>query len=375
MVSGARDTTNGLAGRQRIDMGDVIFQLENDKAKLATRLSALEDDNSAFAQTVHWMSDELNPKADAVNNGAGYAAGATTITVDNGGYFRARDLVKVPRTGEVLLVTAVSTNDLTVTRSAGGTAAAAIVDNDPLVILGPAYAQGATLQAARSTVEVDNVNYMQIWRHPFKVTGTHKAVGGKGGHYVEDDTATQRRKKMLEHARDINLTAYHGEKDLTSGTGLAGGIIERIASGNIDSTAALTETAFNAALKTMFRYGSSTKTLYCSRAVAGIIDGLLRDRLRYAVGDKTGGNSFSQYQSTHGLVKIVSDHALEGATYDKYAVLMDEEGCKYRTLRATELLTGRQTPDEDAEVEEYLTEATFVWGNGSTHGLFNAISS
>jgi hypothetical protein len=374
MASGARDTTNGLAGRQRIDMGDVIFQLENDKAKLSTRVAQLDKD-SAFAQSVHWMSDELNPKADAVNNGAGYASGATTVTVDNGGYFRARDLVKVPRTGEVMLVTAVSSNDLTVTRSAGGTAAAALVDNDPLIILGPAYAQGATLQAARTTVEVDNVNYMQIWRHPFKVTGTHKAVGSKGGHYVEDDTATQRRKKMLEHARDINLTAYHGEKDLTSGTGLAGGITERIPSGNIDSTASLTETAFNSALKTMFRYGSGTKTLYCSRQVAGIIDGLLRDRLRYQPGDKTGGNNFTSYQSTHGLVKIVADHALEGGSFDKYAVLMDEEGCKYRTLRDTELLTGRQTPDEDAEVEEYLTEATFVWGNGSTHGLFNSIAS
>lgn len=373
MVSGARDTTNGLGARQVVDMGD-IYQLENDKAALFTHVSKLGK-KPAHNQTIKWMTDELSPKADAINNGAGYADSATSIVVDNGGYFRARDLVKVPRTGEVMLVTGVSTNTLTVTRSAGGTAAAALVDNDPLVILGAAYAQGATLQAARSTVEVEAVNYMQILRHSFKVTGTHAAMGAAGGHHVESDVVTQRRKKALEHARDINLVSYHGEKDLTSGTGLAGGIIERIPTGNIASGATLTEAELNDALKTMFRYGSSTKTLFCSRNVAGIIDGLLRDRIRYSATDKTGGQNISSYVSTHGTIKIVPDHALEGGEFEKYAVLVDSDGPQYRYLRDTKLLTGRQTPDEDAEVEEYLTEFSFEWGNGQTHGLFNAVTA
>jgi hypothetical protein len=56
-------------------------------------------------------------------------------------------------------------------------------------------------------------------------------------------------------------------------------------------------------------------------------------------------------------------------------VLVDPDGPRYRYLRDTKLLTGRQTPDEDAEREEYLTEFSFEWGNGSTHGLFNSIAS
>lgn len=373
MISGARDTTNILAGRQVVDMGD-IHQLENSKAKLFTMVKTLGK-KGAHNQTIDWMTDELSPKDDAVNNGAGYLAGDTAIVVDNGGYFRAKDLVKVPRTGEVMSVSSVAGNTITVVRSAGGTAAAALVDNDPLLILGPAYGQGETLQAARTVKEVQVTNYMQILRHSFKVTGTHAAMGSKGGHYVEDDVDTQRRKKALEHARDINLVAYHGERDLTSGRGLAGGVIERIPSGNIDSTAALTETALNTALRTMFRYGSDKKVLFCSRQVAGIIDGLLRDRLRMSVGDTKAGAHFSEYRSTHGVIQIVPDHALEGTTYNKYAVLLDPDGPKYRFLRDTMLLTGRQTPDEDAEVEEYLTECSFEWGNGQNHGLFNAIAS
>jgi hypothetical protein len=373
MVSGARATNNILAGRQVVDMGD-IHQLENDKAKLFTMVAKLGK-KGAHNQTIKWMTDELNPKADAVNNGAGYADSDTSIVVDNGGFFRKRDLVKVPRTGEVLLVTNISTNTLTVTRSVGGTAAAALVDNDPLVILGPAYAQGSTLEAARSTVEVEKTNYMQIFRHSFKVTGTHVSMGKQGGHYVESDVVTQRRKKALEHARDINLTAYFGEAALASGNGYLGGIIEQIPAGNIDSTSSLTEVELNDGLKGMFRYGSSKKVLFCSRAVAGIIDGLLRDRQRITPGDTKHGIATTEYTSSHGVIQIVPDHALEGAVYDKFAVLVDPDGPTYRYLRDTKLLTGRQGPDEDAEVEEYLTECSFEWGNGNTHGLFNAIAS
>lgn len=373
MVSGARATNNMLAGRQVVDMGD-IHQLENDKAKLFTMVAKLGK-KGAYNQTIKWMTDELNPKADAVNNGAGYLSSDTSIVVDNGSFFRARDLVKVPRTGEVLLVTAVSTNTLTVTRSVGDTAAAALVDNDPLIILGPAYAQGATLEAARSTVEVEKTNYMQIFRHSFKVTGTSAAMGKQGGHYVESDVVTQRRKKALEHARDINLVAYFGEAALASGAGYAGGVIEQVPAANVDSVSSLTEAELNEALKAMFRYGSSKKVLFCSRAVAGIIDGLLRDRQRIAPGDTKHGIATTEYTSSHGVIQIVPDHALEGATYDKYAVLVDPDGPAYRYLRDTKLLTGRQDPDEDAEVEEYLTECSFEWGNGNTHGLFNAIAS
>ena len=373
MISGAVDTTNVLAGRKVVDMGD-IHQLENDKAKLFTMVSKLGK-KGAHNQTIDWMEDQLTPKADAIDAVAGYAAGITALDVDHGAYFRAGDIVKVPRTGEVISVTSVSTNTLTVVRSAGGTAAAALVDNDPLLILGNASGQGSTLGTARSTKQDQATNYMQIMRSHFKVTGTHARMGKQGGHYVESDVATQRRKKALEHARDINLVAYWGEKDLTAGRGLAGGILERIPVGNVDSTATLTETALGTALKTMFRYGSSKKVLFCSRAVAGIVDGLLRDRLRMSVGDTKAGAHFTEYQSSHGTIQIVPDHAIEGGVYEKYAVLVDPDGPKYRFLQDTVLLTGRQTNDEDAEVEEYFTEFSFEWGNGNTHGCFNAINA
>ena len=52
---------------------------------------------------------------------------ATTLTVDNGDYFRVNDIIKIG--SEILEITAISTNDLTVKRGAYGSTAASISDN------------------------------------------------------------------------------------------------------------------------------------------------------------------------------------------------------------------------------------------------------
>ena len=57
---------------------------------------------------------------------------ATTLTVDNGDYFRVNDIIKIG--SEILEITAISTNDLTVKRGAYGSTAAAIADNAAIKI-------------------------------------------------------------------------------------------------------------------------------------------------------------------------------------------------------------------------------------------------
>ena len=79
-----------------------------------------------------WLNQQIGAGGNTVN-GAILAA-ATTITVDNGSFFRAGMQVSVKNSNEVILVTAVSGNDLTVVRGFGGTTAANIADNAVLTI-------------------------------------------------------------------------------------------------------------------------------------------------------------------------------------------------------------------------------------------------
>ena len=68
--------------------------------------------------------------ATAINNGAGYAVGATSMDVDSGSALTDATYIKIG--DEILGITAISTNSLTVVRGQLGTTPAAIVDDAPV---------------------------------------------------------------------------------------------------------------------------------------------------------------------------------------------------------------------------------------------------
>jgi hypothetical protein len=379
IVDGSRSTESILSARKVVDMGG-LSELEDNKM-LLTKLIQQMAKKPAHNSTFNWLTDELNPKTDQVDGA--FLAGDTAIDVDNGAYFRINDLVVVPRTSEVMVVTNVVSNTLTVERSVGSTAAAALVDNDPLLILGPSYPEGSTLQSARSTKEVLQTNYTQIFRHPYHLTNTEVAMGKSGGLYPlpgGDDVTLQRTKKLIEHGRDINLSAYWNQS--ASGTSnptqrATGGLYEYIPASNRDAVAVLTEAEFNDGLRSAFRYGAETKFLFCSRKFAGIINQYMADVQRVKPGESKYGVKMVEYTSPHGTLNIVTDHAIEGDEYDKFGFIVDLADLKYRFLpgRDTQLMLDRQATDEDGIKEEYLTECGFEWGEGRKHYVFNSVVS
>src|SRR5690554_3397330 len=154
-VIGTRSTTNILSNRIVIDMSDKIALLEPNETPFMSFLKiAKKNIRTAKSYKVEWLEDDIGARWDAINKVAGYNDSATAIDVDNGDYFTAGDIVKVPRTGEVMSVTSVATNEITVVRGFGTTAKAALVDNDPLVIIGNANEEGSGTRGIKTTLEV-----------------------------------------------------------------------------------------------------------------------------------------------------------------------------------------------------------------------------
>lgn len=377
MISGARDTEDVLAVNKKVDMGPV-HMLEDDRLMLTRLLSKLGK-RDVFNRTFKWMTDEIRPKFDQLAEALD--SSETDVQVDNGEYFNVNDLVKVVETGEIIRVTAVtpgSPDALTVVRGVGSTAGTAAADDGQLLIIGNQYAEGATLEAALTTLEVEKTAYTQIMRDAYHVTGTENAMGKAGGLFTGDEINKQRAKKLLEHERNKNLTAYWGESQYTTATrrGMAGGINAYIPSANRDGVATLTEAEWNDGLKNAFRYGAGKKVVLCSRSVAGIINDYMANLQRVSPGDSKFGVKMVDYISPHGDVSIVTDHALEGTEYDKYAFVLDIADCKYVALkgRDTQLLLDRQATDEDGVKEEYLTEFGFEWGHPQRHYVFTSVT-
>ena len=113
--------------------------------------------------------------------------------------FTVGDVVRVARTGENLLVTAITDgNTLAITESFGNTAAANINAGDGLFIVGNVSAENTGARNVNTTRSASQSNYTQIFKTSIAVSGSEKSQKLYGG----ADLPYQRAKKGTEHAID-----------------------------------------------------------------------------------------------------------------------------------------------------------------------------
>lgn len=115
-----------------------------------------------------------------VNHAAGTqdTTGDSTIVLASGHGARVRvgDILAVDGAQERILVTAVATDTLTVTRKYGGTVGATIASGATFTILGNASLEGADFSDTGTHTPIVNFNYSQIFQQGFKVSGTLRAL-------------------------------------------------------------------------------------------------------------------------------------------------------------------------------------------------------
>lgn len=211
-----------------------------------------------------------------------------TLDTNYGYYFNKYDLVKVPRTNEVMMVTATSASHINVTRGVGDSGAkAAIVNNDPFLILGSAFQEGSTndMLITKSTQVERKYNYVQILRKSVELSRSLASSDLYGG----DDRTYQRKKKGIELMRDIERLFLYGNMEnmiaaagagglddasLTSSRRMTGGLTEFLTSSTAnvtDMSGTMTETEWEGWLRELFMYGESSRTVFCSPLVLSIV--------------------------------------------------------------------------------------------------------
>jgi len=175
-----------FSGKSTYDAGTGLPELIEDVSDIIGIVSPFEtpllnhlgDPKRAATNTIHeWLEDTLLPNSDTVNQTTftPNAQDATAVTVNNGPRFQLGDLVRPGNAPEVIQVTAVSGNNLTVVRRHGGTPASSLSNTLKLTILGNAALEGADALTARFTSRARKQNYTQIFTATVDVTGTMQA--------------------------------------------------------------------------------------------------------------------------------------------------------------------------------------------------------
>ncbi len=400
-IIGTRNTLT-IEQSQRIpDVDDKLFLLEPGESPLTaflTQIGKIGDGGGKFNSMALQKRVVYNPEFTEyedqysgvwaqINNGAGYTSGATALAVDNpsAAIFSKFDLIKNTRTGEIMRVTAVdySTQTLTVTRGAGATAAAAILDNDWLLVIGPAFEEGSKSGDSNTTKLVKVTNFTQIFKIKFGVTQTENASklylsANPGG-----DLKYLRAKYGIEQAKKIERAYWFNEKkEITGPDGkplrLTGGVLEAItATGNVQDEAgsSLTELEFRSFLQNYaFKYGSSEKYFFCGNVVLGYLEGFAANKLYIVPNDKTYGVEVRKYQSSFGTLNIVR-HPMFENQYAGMGVVVDLSTLKHCPLngRDTLLETNIQDNDADEEVDQYKTECGLQRTNFEKNALLKGV--
>lgn len=384
-VTGARTTGGIYQAIRKVDMSDTVMELEPNAAPL-TVLSNKMGKEATVNPEFSWVEDDLEPRFTAINNGAGYNDSATSIVVDNGTYVYAGAIIKNTATGENLRVTAVSTNTLTVVRGVGG-GAAAITDNDEILVVGSALHEGSDPPAARSANPTKVTNYTEIVRTTWELTETLRHSDQM---VRPNDWARQANHKGIEHQRsweNIHLFGTPSE-NLTGGPNgepirTSGGASHYISTNVFNAIGTLSEDEFFGFFSPAFRYGSQdTKLLLASRLVVDVVNRFPRGKLSLVQSDNDSsyGLNIMRYVSPHGVLGVVTHNLLEGAQYGGSAFILDMSNIKARPLsnsegsRDTHIEEAIQPNGRDTRMDGYLTERGMQFGLEKTHGYMEGVT-
>lgn len=330
-----------------------------------------------------WGEKANAPDKDLINNVAGYGAAATSLVVDNSEYFYVGALVKVPRTVEVMRVTAVTTgtDTLTVVRGVGSTAAAALVDNDDLFIIGSAFAEGSAGPAALSHQETIPFNYTETFKKAVAASRTQQQTRS----YFGNNRTRQRKEMAKEFKLDLERGFILGERnrdttDTAAPRNYTGGVIYWATSNPKAAGGTLTEPEIWDWCEDLFANtaGSDTRTLFSAPLLVSVIDLLAGARLQTVVGDNTYGIKIREWITSHGTLMIVKHRMLVngagGQGYGGHGIALEMSALRYRYLQDMTLQTDVQANDEDGWRDQYIAECGLEFANPELHGVLTGVT-
>lgn len=367
------------------DVSDIIGIVSPYETAL---LDHLGDPKTPAMSTVHeWIEDELLPNTDYINQASfGDPYTDTSITVEHGERFQVGDLVRPGGSMEVMLITAVSGDDLTVTRSYGGTTAAQLADDMKLYILGNAALEGADAPEARFTSRARRQNYTQIFTASVEVSGSMQASRAYG---IDDEVDYQKQERMRELLRDLENCVINGVAPTTSQQG--SGTVRRSMNGIVQSLASnlfepgvggipngggvghdeLTEEVLNAALRLIWEQSAgNVDTIVVGGRQKRKINSFISSSRAYAPEDTRFQDLVSVYESDYGVCRVVMSRwvpadALLLLDSSRIGVLpLQGRSFHYKPLAAT----------GDSTVGQIVGEYTLEMKNENAHGLIDGLS-
>ena len=184
-------------------------------------------DNTEF----YWLEDEfLTPRTTLAS---AYTAGGSTVTVaaGSGERFAVGDAIRIDN--EVMIITAVSNDTLTVTTASAGTSNANHASGAEVIGIGTLLAEGS-IGDEQFTGRTKYSNYTQIWTSKIQISRTAQRIPKYG---IANELARQTRKIMLAEGVNMEQSLLYGVKYQSGTLRSTGGVSQFVTTNVFDNAA------------------------------------------------------------------------------------------------------------------------------------------
>lgn len=369
--------TTAFGGVLNPDVAQKVFiNVAGRDAPLTAALLALQRKSKATGPKLVYKGHDLAVRRTQVNNVGGYNGAATSIDVDDGSIFSAEDIFIVESTGEIILVTAVVADTLTVVRGIGTTAGTAMADDAYLLNIGPARGEASSGLDMRTNGTTEYTSYTQIFERKLKLSKTLD----QSAPATEDERTRLRREQMLEIGRDMELAALYGEPGEVTGTGsvrrTTQGIFSFALANVQDANGTLTEAELDDWLTLLFDKGSDYRLVFADGPTCNILARLKKPVEQSNVDAKEVGFTATRFRTPYGYYDIIRNPHMVGA-FAQTAVAIDPEEVAIKVIgdRDLKLHENVQDNDDDFVADKYMAEWGYTWGNPNTHGLLTNVQA
>ena len=347
-------------------------------------LDALGNPMREATSTHHeWLEDELLPNKDAIDDSTFTDPAADTdFVVDNGDRFRVGDQIQVEGSEELMLVTAINSDTLTVVRGYAGTTSEDLADNQVINILGNAALEGDDKPDARFTNRSRCGNYTQIFTAAVEVSGTDIAASQLG---LADELDFQKQERLRELIRDLENTVINGGKPASNPEGSGSvrrsmkGVIQHLSTNifhtgdsGFPSGTGLDETKVNYVLREIWKVSNGNVDLI---VVGGFqkrqINAFCSDSRTYTANDTTFTNMVSIYESDFGVCRIVTSRWIP----QDAVLFLDSSRVSVLPLAGRCFHFKPLASSGDYECGELIGEYTLELKNEAAHGLIRDLST
>jgi len=381
-----------FTGKATYSAGSTLPELAEDVSDLIGIISAYETplldalgDPLREATSTHheWLEDELLPNKDAINDSTWTNPGSDTVfDVDHGSRFRVGDQIQVEGSEELMIVTAVSTNTLTVIRGYAGTTPENLADNQVINILGNAALEGDDKPGVRFTNRVRCGNYTQIFTAAVEVSGTDLAVSQLG---IDDEIDYQKQERLRELLRDLENTVVNGGQPTSSPQGSGSvrrtikGVIQHLSTNDFHTGDSgfpsgndLDEAKINYVLRKIWENSSGNVDLI---VVGGFqkrrINAFCSESRTYAASDTTFTDMVSIYESDFGVCRIVTTRWVP----QDAVLLLDSSRIGVLPLAGRSFYFKPLASGGDYECGEVIGEYTLELRSEAAHGIIRGLSA